>query len=429
MNNCNGKLDNICKVSNNIFRGENKGGIEMNAQKEIIGQRLNKVNPEILTSMLLISATILALIMSNTELKEIYHYTFNDIKIFGEFNLHLLINDFLMAIFFLVVGCEIKYEILYGHLSSIKKAAFPVIAACGGVAVPAIIFLTLNYNTRFSNGIGIPISTDIAFAIGVFMILKNKLDPNLKVFLLSLAVVDDLISILVIGIAYSSNINLVGIVGSIGVLCILIYMNKILKVKKVMPYMILGMVLWFFVYTSKIHSTISGVLLAMCLPSNSHNSDKSVLDNINEKLSPICNYLILPLFAFSNTGINLCANINYGELKTLITGIMGGLIIGKPLGIMLFSYIGVRLHIIEKPKDTTWLSLLQVATLAGIGFTMSIFVTEIAFSGSQGIIDASKICILLAGIASGSLTYLTVILKPYLNRRYIMSSLPFGLGK
>ena len=150
------------------------------------------------------------------------------------------LNDFLMAIFFLVVGCEIKHEILYGHLSSIKKAAFPVIAACGGVAVPAIIFLTLNYNTRFSNGIGIPISTDIAFAIGVFMILKNKLDPNLKVFLLSLAVVDDLISILVIGIAYSSNINLVGIVGSIGVLCILIYMNKILKVKKVMPYMILS---------------------------------------------------------------------------------------------------------------------------------------------------------------------------------------------
>ena len=401
----------------------------MKLEGKVTGRRLKQVNPEILTSILLVSATILALIMSNTGLREEYHYVFNDIKIFGEFNLHLLINDLLMAIFFLVVGCEIKYEILHGHLSSVKKAAFPVIAACGGVALPAIIFLMSNYNTRFSNGIGIPISTDIAFAVGVFMVLKNKLDPSLKVFLLSLAVVDDLISILVIGIEYSSDINLVGIIGAIGVMCILIYMNKILKVKKAMPYMVVGIALWFFVYISKIHSTISGVLLAMCLPANSDNSDKSVLDNVNDNLSPLCNYLILPLFAFSNTGINLSANVNYSELKTLIKGIMGGLIIGKPLGIMLFSYIGVKLHLIEKPKDTTWSSLLQVAILAGIGFTMSIFVTEIAFSGNQDIIDASKICILVSGVLSSTLTCTTIFLKPYLNRRYIISHLPFGLGK
>lgn len=386
----------------------------MKLEGKVTGRRLKQVNPEILTSILLVSATILALIMSNTGLREEYHYVFNDIKIFGEFNLHLLINDLLMAIFFLVVGCEIKYEILHGHLSSVKKAAFPVIAACGGVALPAIIFLMSNYNTRFSNGIGIPISTDIAFAVGVFMVLKNKLDPSLKVFLLSLAVVDDLISILVIGIAYSSDINLVGIIGAIGVMCILIYMNKILKVKKAMPYMVVGIALWFFVYISKIHSTISGVLLAMCLPANSDNSDKSVLENVNDNLSPLCNYLILPLFAFSNTGINLSANVNYSELKTLIKGIMGGLIIGKPLGIMLFSYIGVKLHLIEKPKDTTWSSLLQVAILAGIGFTMSIFVTEIAFSGNQDIIDASKICILVSGVLSSTLTCTTIFLKPYL---------------
>ena len=401
----------------------------MKLEGKVTGRRLKQVNPEILTSILLVSATILALIMSNTGLREEYHYGFNDIKIVGEVNVHLLINDLLMAIFFLVVGCEIKYEILHGHLSSVKKAAFPVVAACGGVALPAIIFLMSNYNTRFSNGIGIPISTDIAFAVGVFMVLKNKLDPSLKVFLLSLAVVDDLISILVIGIAYSSDINLVGIIGAIGVMCILIYMNKILKVKKAMPYMVVGIALWFFVYISKIHSTISGVLLAMCLPANSDNSDKSVLENVNDNLSPLCNYLILPLFAFSNTGINLSANVNYSELKTLIKGIMGGLIIGKPLGIMLFSYIGVKLHLIEKPKDTTWSSLLQVAILAGIGFTMSIFVTEIAFSGNQDIIDASKICILVSGVLSSTLTCTTIFLKPYLNRRYIISHLPFGLGK
>ena len=383
---------------------------------------------EVFTGVLLIIATIVSLIIANSRFGQAYNNFFT-YPIIGEFNVHLIINDFLMAIFFLVVGCEIKYEILHGHLSSVKKAAFPVVAACGGVALPAIIFLMSNYNTRFSNGIGIPISTDIAFAVGVFMVLKNKLDPSLKVFLLSLAVVDDLISILVIGIAYSSDINLVGIIGAIGVMCILIYMNKILKVKKAMPYMVVGIALWFFVYISKIHSTISGVLLAMCLPANSDNSDKSVLENVNDNLSPLCNYLILPLFAFSNTGINLSANVNYSELKTLIKGIMGGLIIGKPLGIMLFSYIGVKLHLIEKPKDTTWSSLLQVAILAGIGFTMSIFVTEIAFSGNQDIIDASKICILVSGVLSSTLTCTTIFLKPYLNRRYIISHLPFGLGK
>lgn len=383
----------------------------MKLEGKVTERRLKQVNPEILTSILLVSATILALIMSNTGLREEYHYIFNDIKIFGEFNLHLLINDFLMAIFFLVVGCEIKYEILHGHLSSVKKAAFPVIAACGGVALPAIIFLMSNYNTRFSNGIGIPISTDIAFAVGVFMVLKNKLDPSLKVFLLSLAVVDDLISILVIGIAYSSDINLVGIIGAIGVMCILIYMNKILKVKKAMPYMVVGIALWFFVYISKIHSTISGVLLAMCLPANSDNSDKSVLENVNDNLSPLCNYLILPLFAFSNTGINLSANVNYSELKTLIKGIMGGLIIGKPLGIMLFSYIGVKLHLIEKPKDTTWSSLLQVAILAGIGFTMSIFVSELAFSYDESVINLAKISILTASMTSVIMTQIALHTK------------------
>lgn len=383
----------------------------MKLEGKVTGRRLKQVNPEILTSILLVSATILALIMSNTGLREEYHYVFNDIKIFGEFNLHLLINDLLMAIFFLVVGCEIKYEILHGHLSSVKKAAFPVVAACGGVALPAIIFLMSNYNTRFSNGIGIPISTDIAFAVGVFMVLKNKLDPSLKVFLLSLAVVDDLISILVIGIAYSSDINLVGIIGAIGVMCILIYMNKILKVKKAMPYMVVGIALWFFVYISKIHSTISGVLLAMCLPANSDNSDKSVLENVNDNLSPLCNYLILPLFAFSNTGINLSANVNYSELKTLIKGIMGGLIIGKPLGIMLFSYIGVKLHLIEKPKDTTWSSLLQVAILAGIGFTMSIFVSELAFSYDESVINLAKISILTASMTSVIMTQIALHTK------------------
>lgn len=330
-----------------------------------------------------------------------------------------------MAIFFLVVGCEIKHEILHGNLSSIKKAGFPVIAACGGVAVPAIIYLIFNYNTKFANGIGIPISTDIAFAIGIFMILKNKLDANLKIFLLSLAVVDDLMSILVIGIAYSSHINIYGVIGTIVVMCILVYMNKILKINKITPYLIIGMVLWYFVYTSEIHSTISGVLLAMAMPS-SKDKKRSLIEEVQHKFTPFCNFFILPLFAFSNTAITFGLDVNYGEMRTLMMGIILGLVIGKPLGIMMFSYIGVKLHLVEKPQNTSWSSLLQVAILAGVGFTMSIFVSEIAFSYNQNVVDAAKMSILLAALLSAGFTYTSISLKPILNRKYILSCLRFG---
>lgn len=347
----------------------------------------------------------------------------------GDFTIHEIVNDLFMAIFFLVVGCEIKHEILYGNLSSPKKAAFPVIAACGGVAVPAMIYLAFNFNTNFENGIGVPISTDIAFAIGIYMILKDKLNSNLKIFLLSLAVVDDLISILVIGIAYSSNINLMGLLGAFVVMCILVYMNKILKMKKVTPYLLIGIVLWYFVYTSEIHSTISGVLLALAIPSKSIDNEKATLDKVKDMLSPLCNFFILPLFAFANTGIHFGASINISEVSTLMMGIIFGLVCGKPLGIMLFSYIAVKLHLAEKPKNTSWSCILQIATLAGVGFTMSIFVSEIAFSYSESVVNAAKMSILVAALLSIGFTYMTVVLKPILNRRYIVSHLPFGMGR
>lgn len=369
-------------------------------------------------------ATLLALSIANSPFKVGYNYFFYHIKILEEFNIHKLVNDFFMAIFFLVVGCEIKYELLHGNLSSFKKAGFPVIAACGGVAIPAIIYLIFNYNTNFVNGIGIPISTDIAFAIGIFMIFKNKLNPNLKIFLLSLAVVDDLMSILVIGIAYSSHINMVGVVGTIITMCILVYMNKIIKIKKIYPYLIMGLVLWYFVYISEIHSTISGVLLAMVIPSYSYDNKESLIKEIQNKFTPLCNFFILPLFAFSNTAIALGTGVNYGEMSTLMMGIVFGLVIGKPLGIMLFSYIGVKLHIVEKPQNTSWSSLLQVAILAGVGFTMSIFVSEIAFSHSQNIVNAAKMSILIAALLSAGFTYTTIALKPILIRSYTL--LRFG---
>lgn len=338
----------------------------------------------------------------------------------------MLINDLLMAIFFLVAGCEIKHELLHGNLSTFKKASFPVIGAIGGVTIPAVIFIIFNYQTKFVNGIGVPISTDIAFAVGIFMILKNKLNPGLKVFLLSLAVVDDLISILVIGIAYSSHINLLGVVGALAIMCILVSMNKILKINKAWPYLLAGIVLWYFVYISGIHSTISGVLLAIALPSRSLKNEISLLNLVQEKFSPICNYIILPLFAFSNTGINLGVNINYSEVNTLMSGIVIALVVGKPLGIMLFTYVATKLHITEKPQNTSWSSILQVGMLAGIGFTMSIFVAEIAFGYSIQIIDAAKISILIAAMASVGLTYTTIILSSILSKIHIFSRVSSG---
>lgn len=363
-----------------------------------------------------------SIVVANSSLGDTYHNLLNETNIFG-MSLHTFINDFLMAIFFLVAGCEIKHEILHGNLSSVKKASFPVIAAFGGVTIPALIFLLFNKNTQFSHGIGIPISTDIAFAIGIFMLLKNKLNPNLKVFLLSLAVVDDLISMLVIGIAYTSNINILGVIGAIAIMCILVYMNKILKVNKAFYYLLIGLFLWYFIYISGIHSTISGVLLSIFIPAKLNNNKLSVMEIIQNKLTPICNYLILPLFAFSNTGINLAVNIDYSQLSTLIKGIIIGLAVGKPLGIMLFSYIGIKLNLTEKPKGASWASLLQVSILAGIGFTMSILVSSLAFEYSIELIDVSKISILLASILSIALIYITIILNTILSKIHINKSL------
>ncbi|WP_278683153.1 Na+/H+ antiporter NhaA [Paraclostridium bifermentans] len=355
---------------------------------------------------MLIVSTLVSLLIANSQHGEIYHHLLSKLPILGDFNLHMIINDFLMSIFFLFVGLEIKNEILNGHLSSFKKASFPIIGAIGGVLIPAVIFLIFNANTDFSIGIGIPISTDIAFAIGIFMILKNKLNPILKIFLLSLAVVDDLISILVIGLLYSSDINIGFLILSILTFGVLILMNR-RKIDKVTPYMIVGMLLWIFVYSSGIHDTISGVLIAIAIPSKKLKaSNEPMMNRLEHKLAPLCNLVILPLFALANTAINLNIDINFNTNNTLITGIVLGLVIGKPLGIMMFTWLGTKLHVTEKPEGVEWISILPVSLLAGIGFTMSIFVSEIAFGGNGELVNICKISILLASIVSILATYL-----------------------
>lgn len=350
--------------------------------------------------MLLIVSTLISLAIANSQHGELYHHLLSKVKILGDFNIHMIINDFLMAIFFLFVGLEIKHEILHGNLSSLKKASFPIIGAVGGVIVPAVIFLIFNANSDFFHGLGIPISTDIAFAIGIFMILKNKLNPSLKIFLLSLAVVDDLISILVIGVLYSSGIKVEFLLLSALTLGVLVLMNR-KKVDKITPYVLVGLVLWFFVYSSGVHATISGVLVAIAIPSKKLTPSKEpMLERLEHKLAPLCNLAILPLFALANTAINLSVDIDFSSSNSLIMGIIMGLVVGKPLGIMLFTWVGSKLHMTEKPDGVDWLSILSVSLLAGIGFTMSIFVSEIAFEYSVELVNISKISILSASVIS-----------------------------
>lgn len=370
------------------------------------------ITSEAFTGVLLIFATIISLIIANSSLGETYHHLFSEVELFGHFNIHMIVNDFFMAIFFLLVGLEIKHEMLHGHLSSFKKAAFPIIAALGGVLVPAIIFTIFNRGTQFEYGIGVPISTDIAFAIGMFMMLKSKMNPSLKIFLLSLAIVDDLISILVIGILYSSNINFAFLSLAAVIMFVLIFMNKKFKVNKVTPYMLIALVLWLCIYKSGIHATISGVLLALTIPTKTLKNEKeSMAQKLEHKLNPLCNLFILPLFALVNTAISLKLNIDLASSNALILGIVLGLVVGKPLGIMLFTFIATKLGITEKPEGSNWSSILSVSLLAGIGFTMAIFVAEIAFEATPHYISVAKISILGASILSIISTYIVATIS------------------
>lgn len=369
-----------------------------------------QVELEVITSTLLVLATLLALLVYNSPYQSNYKYIFNKVYITPNFSLHMFINDFLMAIFFLVAGLEIKSEILYGNLSTFKKASFPVIASIGGVIAPAIIYYIFNKNTPFLSGICIPISTDIAFAVGLFLIFRKKLNSSLKIFLLSLAVVDDLISIAAIGIIYSFNLNLKCLIIALIMLIIMCIGNIIFKVESITYYLIGGMCLWYFIHLSGVHSTITGILLTLAIPSKPISNNISTLERLQRLLIPINNLIIIPLFAFANTGISLDYNLDFSNATSLSLGIILGLCIGKPLGIMLFSYICCLLKITEKPSSINWSSLFLVSLIAGVGFTMSIFVSEIAFIRDFALINIAKMSILASAIISTLSTSMAILI-------------------
>lgn len=374
------------------------------------------VESDAFPGILLLIATILALVLVNSDFSNYYKYFLFDIKIIGEFNFHLFINDFLMAIFFLVVGCEIKREFVYGNLSSIREEAFPIIAAVGGMVAPALIYTIFNYRVGFEIGAGIPLSTDIAFAIGIFAILKSRLNPSLEVFLLTLAVVDDLLSIVIIGVFYSSHIRISGIAAAILAIIALLIIKKFNKRNKMYPYLIMGFILWVAIFYSGIHSTLSGVILAFIIPVEDElNRNKDLSYKLQHKLEPFTNYFVLPLFAFANTGISLSGNLSLEKDYPIMIGIILGLVLGKPIGIMTFGYLGSVIGVAEKPHDATWFDVIIVSVLAGIGFTMSLFVSEIAFEEALTELNVAKISILLAAVISIFLAYILTIYKKYIS--------------
>lgn len=351
--------------------------------------------------LLLILCTIVSLTLSNTAAQGSYMQVWNW-QVAGHSTTHW-INDGLMAIFFLLVGLELEREIYAGELSTLKQASLPAFAALGGIVVPAGLYMLLNFGTATQAGAGIPMATDIAFAIGVLALAGSRVPPALKVLLTALAVIDDLGAILVIAVFYTDTIVLTNLLISLTIFAGLLLLNR-LKVHKLWPYLAGGAGMWYFMLHSGIHATITGVLLAFAIPfgDGSKKTASYVLQHILHK--PVA-FVILPLFALANTCIVLQPEWYTGLMSANSRGIMLGLIVGKPLGIFVFSFATVWLGWCALPAGIKWKHILGIGLLAGIGFTMSIFITLLAFDKPVDV-EHAKIAILLSSVLAGLLGYI-----------------------
>jgi NhaA family Na+:H+ antiporter len=320
-----------------------------------------------------------------------------------QYSLAAWINDGLMAIFFLLVGLEIKREIIEGELSSARKAAMPIFAALGGMLLPALVYFLFNLNTPTSSGWGIPMATDIAFALSVISLLGKRVPSSLKIFLAALAIVDDLGAILVIAIFYTDELHFAELAYSAGIMALLILMNRF-GVKKLAFYIIPGIFLWYFVHHSGIHATIAGVLLAMTIPTNT-GRNTSPLEKLEHMLVKPVNFLIMPIFALANTNIKFQNSMVDGLYSPMGLGILGGLIVAKPLGITLFSWLSVKFGLSTLPSQSGWKHIVGLGMLAGIGFTMSIFIALLSFDNPQYQLGA-KFSILVASVIAGISGYI-----------------------
>jgi len=351
--------------------------------------------------IILVIMTAISLALANSAL-QINYINFWNYDIGGHSLAHW-INDGLMAIFFLLIGLELEREIYQGELSDIKNASLPIFAAIGGMIFPAIIFLSLNFGTETQSGAGIPMATDIAFAIGILSLLGNRVPASLKIFLTALAVIDDLGAILVIAIFYTTSLSFFNLLIALGVFVILILLNR-LKVHNLIPYLIGGIIMWYFMLHSGVHATITGVLLAFAIPFTD-GGEKSPSYKLQHFLHKPVAFIILPIFALANTCIAIETELYNNLIKNYSLGIILGLVIGKPLGITLLSYAGVKLRLCKLPTELKWKNIIGVGFIAGIGFTMSIFITLLAYENIQ-LINSSKIAILIASLIAGVIGYI-----------------------
>ena len=408
------------------------------------------IRSESFGGILLFSMAVLAMIIANTGLAhhyfELWHTEFG--LAVGSYtiamSLHHWINDGLMALFFLLVGLEIKRELLVGELSSPRKAAFPMVAALGGMVVPAGIFLAFTAGTPYTSGFGVPMATDIAFALGVLMLLGKRVPLALKIFLTSLAVADDLGAIIVIALFYTADLNLGALLLAVVVIAGLIGMNR-MGIKAMGWYLLLGLLLWFAVHESGIHATIAGVALAMTIPvrskitsqeflkhldrhldhfseeekqrknvfltqrqqhiieeiGSSYESVQNPLTRLEHALHPLSSYLIMPLFAFANAGVAL-GGVEQSVWHPVAFGVVLGLVIGKPVGIVGFLWLSEKLNILRKPENMSWTHLFGAGLLGGIGFTMSMFIANLGFSQAY-IMDLAKLSIIAGSLIAGSI--------------------------
>tara|TARA_B110000285_G_C15085276_1_gene595856 strand:- start:443 stop:1615 length:1173 start_codon:yes stop_codon:yes gene_type:complete len=367
------------------------------------------------SGLILLFAATIALLISNSNYESLY---FNTLQKYislgiGSFSLKLSIihwiNDVLMTIFFFLVSLEIKREMVDGELSNPKQALLPIIGAVGGMVVPALIYIIININSPETlNGWAIPSATDIAFSLGVLSLLGKRVPISLKIFLTALAIIDDLGAIVIIAFFYSGNIEVYYLLLMLAAVLVLVVLNKF-NVRNFIPYLLIGVLLWEFTHQSGIHATIAGVLLALLIPHDKKNKKKSLLLKLEHTIAPYVAFIIMPIFAFANAGVSLKGISLSTLLNPVPLGILCGLFFGKQIGVFLFAYLSVKFNLAQKPNNSNWVSLYAVSVLTGIGFTMSLFVGNLAFANSTMYTDGVKI-----GVLSGSL--LSTLVGYYLLR-------------
>ncbi len=362
------------------------------------------INDSRATGIILIACTVLSLLFSNLSFSQHFYTGFweRSIHLTGNSNIHLpesnllIINDVLMTLFFFLVGMEIKRELTIGELASIRKSLLPVLAALGGMICPAVIFSFYNFYTPGKSGWGIPMATDIAFSLGVLSLLGKKIPVQLKIFLAALAIIDDLGAVITIAVFYTAKLNAIYLLfGAIAVI-VLILLNRF-KVDNLLFYVLPAVILWYCIFNSGVHATISGVIVSFCMPLKN-------LAKLEHILYKPVNFIIMPLFALANTAIILPDSMNDVFASSVTPGVMLGLILGKPLGIFFFSFIAIKLGIASLPSNTNFKQLWGIGLLGGIGFTMSIFTSTLAYQ-SEAMQVISKVSVMAGSLVAGIVGY------------------------